>query len=112
MKKLIIDRKKWRRGFDDGETYLFAENGMCCLGFDAVNEGCSELEIKDFHEPSHLNKKIKGITKLGKDGDFENTKIAGYLMKANDEEDDTEDKREAKITKLFAKIGRAVELIK
>ena len=63
MKKLIIDRKKWRRGFKN-ETRLLNENGMCCLGFDALNEGFTESDIRNLHYPSALHKKIKGITIL------------------------------------------------
>jgi len=111
MKKLIIDRKKWRRGHDDGNTYLLAENGMCCLGFDTINEGFSNSEIKDCFEPANLCKKIMGLTKPTQDGSFENTVIATRLMIINDSENYTEENREKKITKLFSKIGRKVEFI-
>jgi len=112
MKKLIIDRKKWRRGFDDN-TYLLSSSGMCCLGFDAISEGFSELDIKEVYEPAHLKIKIKGITKksIRSIGGLEHTNIAHCLMHANDNMDMAEEKREKKITSLFKKIGREVEFI-
>jgi len=108
MKKLIIDREKWRRGFDE-DTYLLSRNGMCCLGFDALNEGLEESEIRDVYSANDVKVKINGITY--KNQWWRGTKICRDLETVNDDTGISEDKRETKITKLFAKIGREVEFI-
>jgi len=85
---------------------------MCCLGFDAINEGFTETEIENVYEPCYLENKIEGITiKANNDNYFINTQVSWDLMRANDDESCFEEEREEKITKLFAKIGRKVEFI-
>lgn len=59
MKKITIDRSKWRRGGDNqedaGETELLNELGfMCCLGFICLAEGFSKTEILYAGEPSDI----------------------------------------------------------
>ena len=59
MKKITIDRSKWRRGGDTqedaGETCLLNNEGfMCCLGFIALAEGFDEDEILCAGEPSDM----------------------------------------------------------
>jgi len=111
MKKLIIDREKWKRG-TEGSTYLLhPENkSMCCLGFDALNEGFTEKQISGKTNPEDIEVKILGLTRM-LDGKFCDTLMAGKLIRANDSLLISDEKREAKITKLFAKIGREVEFI-
>jgi len=111
MKTLIIDRKKWRRGHP-GSTYLLSPDGMCCLGFDCINEGFSEEAIKGMSVPVELAVKIKGITKEY-NGRLKRTKICTLLMETNDRVKCliSEEKREKKTTSLFKKIGREVKFI-
>lgn len=59
MKKITIDRSKWRRGGDNqkdaGETCLLNNEGfMCCLGFISLAEGFAEDEILGAGEPSDM----------------------------------------------------------
>jgi len=109
MKKLIIDRKRWRRGFEE-YTYLLSSNGMCCLGFDAINEGFNKSDIYDRKEPGDLRKNIEGLTETF-GGIPKTLPITRELMGANDDIRISEVERETQITKLFAKIGRDVEFI-
>jgi len=60
MKKIIIDRSKWRRGGDKQEnaglTCLLNPQGfMCCLGFISLAEGFTEEEIFNAGEPSDMS---------------------------------------------------------
>jgi len=109
MKTLIIDRKKWRRGHP-GSTYLLSPDGMCCLGFDCINEGFSKDAIRGMAVPVALGVKINGITKMFR-GKLKRTKICDSLMATNDIIGISEQKRESKITSLFKKIGREVKFI-
>jgi len=112
MKKLIIDRKKWQHAGRNGDTLLLHPKNkrMCCLGFDALNEGLTEGQIIEFSRPEELEIKIPGITR--REGThFAETVMAYNLIEVNDDRKISEDTREAKITKLFAKIGREVEFI-
>jgi len=109
MKKLVIDREKWQRGDMEGHTYLLNPQNrrMCCLGFDAINEGLSKSQINGVTEPEDLNVKINGITFKN----LKHTNVTLKLMHANDNTEISEEKREKKITSLFKKIGREVEFI-
>lgn len=60
IKKVVIDRSKWRRGGDKqenaGETCLLNPQGfMCCLGFISLVEGFTEEEIFNAGEPSDMS---------------------------------------------------------
>ena len=113
MKKLIIERKGWQRGKGGDDTKLLNAVGKCCLGFHALNEGFTEVEIRGEYFPEYLTRTLSGVTvKAKNDSHLLTTTPEGrQLAVTNDSRSLTETDREKQITKLFAKIGREVEFI-
>lgn len=128
MKQLIIDRKRWLRGGDGGgySSYLFRDEDkkMCCLGFWCRSRGLSIDRIRDISSPievlNNFDRKDQTKTKtktisllsplLTKNADNDN-KICSLLMINNDNNKISEEERERRIGRDFAKIGIKVKFI-
>ena len=122
MKKLIIDRSKWRTGggcnskneTGDGATKLLNKEGyMCCLGFACIQSGVPEDKMLDRGTPSSLADYIDWkdlyplIPHLIVSG--VNTLFSAKAMALNDDQAIDSSERERRITKHFAEIGTEVE---
>jgi hypothetical protein len=113
MKKLVIDRSKWRTGgggynFTYGETKLLNDMGyMCCLGFYCVQIGNkTKNEIYGITCPSHLDS-FEGVEELVKDGNHLNDTNSDFSESAiyiNDS-DISNEERERQLKELFKKNG-------
>jgi len=108
MKKLnlVISRKKWGRGKEDGR--LLKDNGtMCCLGFAAKADGLKGLRRVGM--PSNIRSIVNGtpppangfVERLLDEG-HDDTKLCCELANTNDDMITTDSQKEKKITSLFA----------
>lgn len=123
LKKLVITRSKWFRGKMDGrssllidpeDSYSITENvgKMCCLGF--YGRQICGLNLKDLRgqgTPEDVKKwpsddplVIKPTSQQGYPYTLDST-ICHEMVKTNDNKKITEKQREARLTKLFKKIG-------
>lgn len=113
MKKLPINREKWNRGSSEDSGLRNGAGKMCCLGFDALNEGSTIEEINGAGMPSQLHIEIKGITiqrKLNPDL-YIDTYIAKELATVNDNSQISDREREERIIELFAKVDPPREVV-
>ena len=102
--ELVINRKRWMRGTDEGLLLSSTSRRMCCVGFYARKLGMKPCEISD----------IPGLedTKRGRDVcTWVDHNDLGKLYNVNDESTITDREREAKIRKLFKKHGVRVKFI-
>lgn len=111
----IIDRSKWRCGGDHvhknqkgiGATYLLNKEGfMCCLGQVAKQEGFSQEDILNKHEPKNLNP-IKDSITINKDGG--NSDLANKAININDDFDMSLPERESRLKKIFNSYGHTIK---
>lgn len=119
--KLVIDRKRWKRGGKDGidahdPTCLLTESGqMCCLGFLARARGykCSEIRLEgdlesliDTSERRSIDRACEAFPTLIKPNGSANN-LHSKLIGANDDEAPAMrgKPREEKLKKLFAEAG-------
>lgn len=128
MKKLIIDRSRWRTGggqfapeafttkniTGEGFTQLLNEEGyMCCLGFACIQSGVPKERLLHSGTPSSLGDYIDWkdlrllIPHLVVGG--VNTLFSAKAMSLNDDQTIDSSERERRITKHFAEIGTEVE---
>lgn len=115
MKKLIIDRTKWARRKQDmsqpyGVSKLLNETGgMCCLGFDVLNNGASTREVLGNYTPNKTNKLERFCSLNDADincaVDFNDRISASICDKLTDQE------QEDKIKKIFLRNKVEVEFI-
>lgn len=97
MKKLVIDRSKWRSGGDSathpvptcsvngsgkGATALLNEEGyMCCLGFASLQlEGWTKEEIKFLGEPGEVARNKAIATGVETYPEYDEDSIPGDLI--------------------------------
>jgi len=122
LERLEIKRSKWLRKVIESkrmpDSYLFDRDtkGMCCLGFYARKLGYSTKEIENIGAPEgvhttlqdfHNRNKFPAALVVFRRGLPRRTHLCNQLIKVNDGWS-TEDIREAKITKLFRKMGVVV----
>lgn len=127
--KLTIDRARWQRG-DPDKGELLTDNGkMCCLGFlacacgfkeeDIQNQGTPSQVVNDTGEPK-LARKHKRVWSTMTDEVPEGTvdvngdkteNVEEIFVAINDSEKISARRREALLTKEFAKIGVEVEFV-
>jgi hypothetical protein len=117
--ELIIDRSKWIRGAASDDTWLLrARDGhMCCLGFYALACGLTEDQIRNV--PGPLDAFPNGISSDDNDNCFINTPgewllsdiDRARLISYNDDSHVSDQEREEKITKIFAKHGVTVKFV-
>lgn len=111
-RKLVIDRKKWLRG-DPANAKLFrsTDGKMCCLGFDLLDRGFTVDQISDKGTPRSVYYSGAPIADLVIGAGVINSTVCRNLMTFNDDDDLTDDEREAGISRLFRTIGVKVEFI-
>lgn len=123
--KFVVDRSKWRCGFDSsnqaghGETNLLNGDGfMCCLGHCALQAGAKKKDIKDKLMPNNISFHIPVLNKESKTypGWYKDTKLSEAAAKINDDSELTLKQRERKLRSLFSKFkhklvfkGKAVQ---
>lgn len=107
--ELVITRSKWSTP-DTFETKnissLLCLNGkMCCLGFACLELGLKEedillksMPVTVINEPSQFTFPMTNYSNK-----FVNTAFADTAADINDDEDITNEQREERLTKLFAK---------
>lgn len=128
--KLVIDRKRWQRGDSNLAALLHLQTGkMCCLGFFGLLCGYDEKDILGLADPADcvdnigknkwpewaIVRKERSVkvdigeweTKI----DLDNTDDIEQLITANDDGGITDEVREAKITRIFARNGVEVEFV-
>lgn len=133
--KIVIDRKRWSRGQNTGNTSLY--NGkhsaqeerkfQCCLGF-AINQGCNihnvalaEISTPQDLKPSSQKKVAKSPLafllddhnegKKGTTPEFLDSSITENLISINDAQNISNKVREKKIAKIFDTQGVDVVFI-
>lgn len=101
-KRLVIDRKRWKRGNGMTSALLTDSGQMCCLGFYARACGFSRKEIHGRGE----------LTGLVRDNDGDKRGISDRLLDAEDAFISANDdsvvrglEREKKLVGLFADVG-------
>lgn len=114
MKKIIIDRAKWRTGAEGryatgtGDTQLLNEDGfMCCLGFFCNQSGIPKTKLLDNGDPEDIADKIqekKLIKKIPILFNGSNTTITKAAIKINDSRTMRVSTKETKLKKLFKKV--------
>jgi hypothetical protein len=99
-KKLVIDRKRWKRG-DSGSALLTRSGQMCCLGFYARACGFSAKEILDVGDLESL------VDFYGSAGGISKSILANEndLIRVNDSETVRGKDRERELTRLFEAYG-------
>lgn len=130
MKKIIIDRSKWRTGGNkngngnqtgNGSTMLLNKDGfMCCLGFECIRLGRSLDDVIYKFSPSSINwgKDNHLVQRKTPEGEvceiysyIATTEFTNIAMGINDDPDMTSDVREQKIKEHFATANIEVEFI-
>jgi hypothetical protein len=132
VEKLIIDRKKWfrghgagtllvsRKGEDYGEPFKGHVGEMCCLGFECLRQGYTDTQLGEHSMPVSLFSAIADtepeLNKIGEgswllEGGYGSNTIVGEISRINDDEDISEEDREARLTALFAKCDIEVEFV-
>jgi len=106
VSEFTVDRNTWDRG--RGTSFLLNPNTekMCCLGFYARACRLKNKEIEFHGSPWMLYKKWK--TFLIND-DWDNSKVCKKLMKVNDDECMSADRREKQLKKIFKANGVKVK---
>jgi hypothetical protein len=108
--KLIIDRKKWGRGTNDGR--LLFRGKMCCLGFLGLQCGLSENQIRGKHMPYSVFvsvKRNKSVWAKMINTIIDSTVLANDLATINDNPNTSDTQKEFKITQKFKEIGVEVK---
>lgn len=124
-KPLVIQRSRWLRG--DQPSYLKRESDgkRCCLGFYALQQGFTEVDILNLTTPAALAMAFKGeelakqrMSKLilgfpsGRFAPFyTDNEVCSNLMAANDRSYTNEATREKDLKVLFKSIGVEVEFV-
>jgi hypothetical protein len=97
-----IQRSKWIRGYDHGDSCLLRDDGcMCCLGFYCIAAGARKEDVLGITTPSSIRRGglPRAATWLvdGSSGD------CGSLLTDNDSPDLESLARESRIRDLFAR---------
>lgn len=101
--KVVVNRPDWGRG-SEGKMLDIKTSKMCCLGFLARAIGFTEEDIAGTAEPRDVSCKFP--TLIGGDSDRQgHTLTCNNLMHWNDNAKTEDPEREAKLTKLGARIG-------
>ena len=120
-KTLVIDRARWLRG--DGDGKLLDENGkMCCLGFLSRAIGYAPREIRYKLDPTGIvrARPSKRALRFGallawpdKDdpGRPSRSVVCDLLVHTNDDAGMSDRAREARIERLFARVGVKVRFV-
>ena len=116
VKEFTINRAKWGRG-DSNEGYLLNDvsGKMCCLGFYAKACGLKNKDIIGVTDPasyqSYFFEKNSGTWKTKLLKSSRNTSTCNDLIIINDSMYITDEAREEKIIKKFARIGIKVKFV-
>ncbi len=118
LTNLTISRRRWLRGTQyDSHLHSPQNHKQCCLGFYMRDLGFPLAEINGRGTPSDV------VTHLFEDSDCRvpvpglvkkdnrDTTLCCKLINVNDSDKITDEVREAKITKLFAKMGVKVKFV-
>lgn len=106
--KFRINRKTWLCGDQEYSCLLRSDGLKCCLGFRALKSGFKAREVMRIRVPEHIEKNTERWGKLLKP-DGANSAICDKIININDDPDLKREVREARLTKLFAKVGDEVE---
>jgi len=108
MKKIRINRAKWRTGkYSDnktgiGPTLLINSDGYkCCLGF--IAQQVSHCKVNDLHScgmPYELTFVVKHLSVRSNSG-LVNTDLAKEAVLINDNQETTPKQKEQKLKRLF-----------
>jgi hypothetical protein len=121
MKKLIIDRSRWRTGgpipseniTGRGSTALQNDIGyMCCLGFWCQQAGVPQEIYRLTATPGRLYDHMENVGSIVPeliDSEGNNTALAQKLMGVNDDSYTTPEQKEERIIKELALLGMEVE---
>ena len=112
LKTFTIKRSKWARGGKNGGSSLLnrEEGTMCCLGFFGKKNGATDEEIVGWGMPTTAviygapKGAFPGIVRRNND-ECMMTQVGEKCIEVNDRGDISDDVRESRLTKLFAKIG-------
>lgn len=112
MRTIRINRKRWARGLRNNKEginipnllYDSSDNNACCLGH-VIHQTtkCSWKALDQKYDPYAFFKKESILTKDAGFGDVTNNKLAEKAIDINDDYGISDQKREEKLTKLFAK---------
>lgn len=118
MKKLVIDRSKWRTGqrgenaSGDGITMLLNFEGyMCCLGFFCNASGIHREDLVGVGAPDELDKQFFSKIPLLISEVNIRSQFTDIAIEINDNEDMCREEREDQIRVHFASEGIKVEFI-
>jgi hypothetical protein len=109
MRKVRINRAKWRSGYygpnssGKGETQLYNEEGFsCCLGFASHQLAkCNKDKLEGEAFPCGLDKVITPLTIRDRHNDIVDTSFTIQCISINDDERITRKQREAKLKRKF-----------
>lgn len=111
-KEFVVDRQCWFRGLSwyAAPAALQTANGLrCCLGFMSLACGAKVKDIIGISMPQALPPRVKLIEPELRNPDGDSMPYDAADL--NDDEGITEEVREAKLTKLFAKHGWEVKFV-
>jgi hypothetical protein len=124
---LIIDRKRWLRGGDDGQLLRPMDGKMCCLGFFALACGYRPTEIQRTGDPEETAREcgepekptrwprwLLGFVESDRyDGVLQprNSASCDELISANDSSIIPDPDRETRIAAIFARHGVTVRFV-
>lgn len=114
----VINRKKWRAGdygkhaIGKGETELLNVDGyMCCLGQMEKQLGAKKDLLLNLFEPYEITSNEESMCNILSEVPGQNSKLSSKAMTINDNERITNEEREARLIKLFAKHGVKLEFV-
>lgn len=110
MKKLVIKKEKWLRGWGDKESMLRDLDGhMCCLGFLALDIGFKTHEIENLFTPAGTERcDLWPKDFFYIDGNL--SALVDKIMGVNDESLLNDEGRIEELKPLFEKIGYEIVL--
>lgn len=108
-KTFKISRRRWLRGEGQHNSYLrrSADNKMCCLGFYSLECGAEKSEITGRTMP----KMLEGLILPNWLASKKKNSIINKIATCNDDFRMDDKGREAKLVKLFKRVGVEVEFV-
>ena len=108
--ELIIDRKIWLRGEIDSFLVRESDGKKCCLGIYLESCGVKRDRLLQIQDPAYLEVELPEQARWLMAG-HQNSDQAGFLMKANDDQQAGPTEREEEIRYFFRQIGITVRFI-
>jgi len=113
--KFTVDRQTWYRGKDTGESKLLRYDGTrCCIGFVGKQVGCTDDDLLDVAEVIKMDSNNRNFPVWMREPYTHKgggRTLIGEAYHVNDDENLTDEQREARLKELFIEAGDEIEFI-